>query len=251
MIPTPTSSSGVPGPVINLIRDLDVPLYNYKNSTDTANYGIIPPTNIKFIDYKIEENILAPNNTSTTIFLLNIINSNDIGAYFNFEIPLTMYFSGENIIQNTSSSYDFDKETFDMTINVPTISVYYSASNVILNNEYDISFNGINNISFDLSLNSDTNYFTQFSGEIYIGVLKVTKLFLYTQPGYVYTIKFNNFITDNTSEYTLYSSYFSSIQSGIKYNTTSSTKTQSHCAIAESISSEPNTGFSFTSSIST
>jgi len=251
MIPTPTSSSGVPGPVINLIRDLDVPLYNYKNSTDTANYGIIPPTNIKFIDYKIEENILAPNNTSTTIFLLNIINSNDIGAYFNFEIPLTMYFSGENIIQNTSSSYNFDTETFDMTINIPTISVYYSASNVILNNEYDISFNGINNISFDLSLNSDTNYFTQFSGEIYIGVLKVTKLFLYTQPGYVYTIKFNNFITDNTSESPIYSSYFSSIQSGIKYNTTSSTKTQSHCAIAESISSEPNTGFSFTSSIST
>lgn len=250
MIPTPTSSSGVPGPVINLIRDLDVPLYNYKSSIDTANYGIIPPINTKFIDYRIETDILASNNTSTTIFSLNIINANDIGGYFNFEIPLSMYFSGKNIIQNTSTSYNFDTETVSMVINVPTISVYYSASNVILNNEYDISFNGRHNVSFDLSLNSTTNNFSEFSGEIYIGVLKVNKLFLYTQPGYIYTIKFNNFITDNTSDSTLYSSYFSALQSGIKFNTTSSVKTQSHCTIQTDVSDVSNNGFSLTSSIS-
>ena len=251
MFPRPTSSSGVPGPVINLIRDLDVPLYNYKNSIDTANYGINPPSITKFIDYRITTNILAENNTSTTILSLNIINTNDIGGYFNFEIPLSMYFSGKNNIQNTSSSYNFDTETISMTINVPTISVFYSASNVILNNEYDISFNGIDNITFDLSLNSSTNDFSEFSGEIYIGVLKVTTLFLYTQPGYIYTIKFNNFITDNTSDSTFYSSYFSSIISGIKFNTTSSTKTQSNCIINQSVSDISNSGFSLTSSMST
>lgn len=248
MFPIPTSSSGVPGPVINLIRDLDVPLYNYKSAIDIAIYGINPVNNTKFIDYRIEENILAQNNTSTTIFSLNIINTNDIGAYFNFEIPLSMYFSGQTT--TTSTSYDISFSNISMTINVPTISVYYSASNVVLNNEYDISFNGIENITFDLSL-KDTNYFTQFSGEIYIGVLKVSKLFLYTQPGYIYTIKFNNFISDNTSNFTLYSSYFSSIQSGIKFNTTSSTKTESNCVINESVSDFSNNGFSLTSSMST
>jgi len=250
MVPTPTSSSGVPGPVINLIRDLNVPLYNYKSSIDTANYGIIPPSNTKFIDFRIETDILASNNTSTTIFSLNIINANDIGGYFNFEIPLSMYFSAKNIIQNTATSYNFDTETISMTINVPTISVYYSASHVILNNEYDISFNGVDNVTFDLSLNSSTNIFSEFSGEIYIGVLKVNKLFLYTQPGYIYTIKFNTFITDNTSDSTLYSSYFSSLLSGIKFNTTTTTKTQSHCIINESESEITNNGFSLTSSIS-
>lgn len=251
MFPRPTSSSGVPGPVINLIRDLDVPLYNYKSAIDIAIYGINPVNNTKFIDYRIEENILAQNNTSTTIFSLNIINTNDIGAYFNFEIPLSMYFSAKNVIQNTTETYDFPTETVSMTIYVPTISVYYSASNVVLNNEYDISFNGIENITFDLSLNSSTNNFSEFSGEIYIGVLKVSKLFLYTQPGYIYTIKFNNFISDDTSNSIEYSTYFSSIQSGIKFNTTSSTKTESNCVINESVSDISNNGFSLTSSMST
>ena len=134
-----------------------------------------------------------------------------------------------------------------MVINVPTIAVYYSAASVILNNEYDISFNGHDNVTFDLSLNSTTN---DFSGEIYIGVLKVNNLFLYTQPGYIYTIKFNNFITDNTSETALYSSYFSALQSGIKFNTTSSIKTQSQCTIQTDVSDVSNNGFSLTSSIS-
>jgi hypothetical protein len=248
LIPRPTSSSGVPGPVITLIRDLDVPLYNYKSSIDTANYGIIPPSNTQFIDYRIETDILAENNTTTTIFSLNIINTNDISAYFNFEMPLTMYFSGQT--NTTSTSDDFPTETISMTINTPTIAVYYSDSMVALNNEYNISYDGLNAVTFDLSFNSSTNNFSEFSGEIYIGILKVTNLFLYTQPGYIYTIKFNTFITDNTSVSTLYSSYFSSIQSGIKYNTTTSTKTQSQCSINESVSNLSNNGFSLTSSIS-
>jgi hypothetical protein len=249
LIPTPTSSSGVPGPVIHLIRDLNVPLYNYKSSIDTANYGIIPPTNDKFIDYRIENNIIAENNTTTTIFTLNIINADNVGEYFNFEIPLSLYFSGNK--NTTTNLYDTSFSNITMTINEPTISVAYSASNIVLDNKYDVLFNCTKNIVFDLSLNYTTNNFTKFSGEIYIGTLKIQNLFLYTQPGYIYTIKFSNFITDNTSSsstLTQYSSYFSSIQSGIKYNTTSITKTQSHCMIQTLVSSVNNSGFLLTSS---
>ena len=251
LIPRPTSSSGVPGPVINLIRDLSVPLYNYKSSIDTANYGIIPSTNDKYIDYKIDTNILAQNNTSATIFSLYINTTNNISDSFNFEIPLSMYFSGQTT--TTSTSYDISFSNISMTINTPTIAVYYSDSMVGLQNTYDISFNCINNqvVSFDLSLNSSTNDFSTFSGEIYIGTLKMTDLFLYTQPGYIYTIQFNTFITDNTSDFTLYSSYFSSLQSGIKFNTTSSIKTQTNCNILQTISSESNNGFILSSINST
>jgi hypothetical protein len=251
LIPRPTSSSGVPGPVINLIRDLSVPLYNYKSSIDTANYGIIPSTNDKYIDYKIDTNILAQNNTSATIFSLYINTTNNISDSFNFEIPLSMYFSGQTT--TTSTSYDISFSNISMTINTPTIAVYYSDSMVGLQNTYDISFNCINNqvVSFDLSLNSSTNDFSTFSGEIYIGTLKMTDLFLYTQPGYIYTIQFNTFITDNTSDFTLYSSYFSSLQSGIKFNTTSSIKTQTNCNILQTISSESNNGFILSSVNST
>lgn len=251
MIPTPTSSSDVPGPVINLIRDLNVPLYNYKSSIDTANYGIIPPTENTYINYNINTNILAQNNTTTNIFSLNINNAIEMSDYFNFEIPLSMYFSGQTTI--TSTSYDVSFSNISMTIQTPTISVYYSDSMVGLKNSYDISFNCINNniISFDLSLNSTTNNFSEFSGEIYIGTLKMKNLFLYTQSGYVYTIKFSNFITDNTSDFTLYSSYFSSLQSGIKFNTTSITKNQTHCEINQTTSSEPNIGFTLSSANST
>ena len=162
-----------------------------------------------------------------------------------------MYFSGQTT--TTSTSYDISFSNISMTIDTPTIAVYYSNSMVGLNNTYDISFNCINNniISFDLSLNSSTNNFSTFSGEIYIGTLKMTDLFLYTQPGYIYTIKFNTFITDNTSNFTLYSSYFSSLQSGIKFNTSSSIKTQTNCNIFQTISSEPNIGFSLSSANST
>ena len=34
LIPTPTSSSDIPGPIINLVYDETVPLYNYNKNTD-------------------------------------------------------------------------------------------------------------------------------------------------------------------------------------------------------------------------
>jgi hypothetical protein len=70
MIQVPTSSSDVPGPIINLIRDVSIPLYNYNNP---ATYGIQNAEPNNNYNYIIENNILFNNNIENTLFSLIMI----------------------------------------------------------------------------------------------------------------------------------------------------------------------------------
>ena len=45
LIPTPTSSCNVPGPIVYLYNDETVPLYNYNETENNRSYGIINQTN--------------------------------------------------------------------------------------------------------------------------------------------------------------------------------------------------------------
>jgi hypothetical protein len=68
LIPTPTSSCGIPGQIVNLIDDETVPLYNFTNSTiNNAAYGNSEISNTNLWSLKSLNNVLL--STNRTILL--------------------------------------------------------------------------------------------------------------------------------------------------------------------------------------
>jgi hypothetical protein len=238
MIPVPTTSSDVPGPPINLIRDVTIPLYNYNNP---ITYGIQnTETNDKY-NYIIENNILFDNNIENKLFSLNIINNNDnYSNNFGFDVPISISFQNNT---TASLSTDLISKFNNITINLSNIvlNVYYN--NSVLNSRP--LFPNISSI--DISLNNTIT--SPFYGSIYIGILNIRNVLLYTQPGYVYDIKLtckmndniNNIINDNPllAEY----SNQISINKSIIFNNTVSNKINSNCIINTAVSTIPNNGF--------
>jgi hypothetical protein len=246
MIPVPTTSSDVPGPPINLIRDVTIPLYNYNNP---ITYGIQnTETNDKY-NYIIENNILFNNNIENKLFSLNIINNNDnYSNKFGFDVPISISFQN-NTTANLSN--DLISKFNNITINLSNIVL-----NVYYNNSAVYSRTLVPNVpNIDISLNSSSNntlnnkITTSFSGSIYIGILNIRNVLLYTQPGYVYDIKLtckmndniNNIINDNPllAEY----SNQISINKSIIFNNTDSNIINSNCTINTQVSNTPNNGF--------
>jgi hypothetical protein len=238
MIPVPTTSSDVPGPPINLIRDVTIPLYNYNNP---ITYGIqSTETNDKY-NYIIENNILFNNNIENKLFSLNIINNNDnYSNNFGFDVPISISFQNNTTANLTT---DLISKFNNITINLSNIVL-----NVYYNNSAIYSSTLVPNVpNIDISLNNTIT--SVFSGSIYIGILNIRNVLLYTQPGYVYDIKLtckmndniNNIINDNPllAEY----SNQISINKSIIFNNTVSNKINSNCIINTAVSTIPNNGF--------
>jgi hypothetical protein len=247
MIPTPTSSSDIPGPIINLFRDVSIPLYNY--STNVNSYGLINEENNTKYRYIINKNIEFTNGVENTLFSLNIINNNDeYRNTFGFDIPLSIYF--KSIINNTSVSNDVSWNDIKINISDINLKVYYNNSSVKLDNQTNISFPEISNIDYDISLNKDVTYSSNYtySGLLYLGLLQFSNLNLYTQPGYVYDIKLMFTMTTTYKSNNLYNdinynTYFDNLNTTIIANPTNIIKTATNCDIETNNSNTTNNGF--------
>jgi hypothetical protein len=247
MIPTPTSSSDVPGPIINLFRDVSIPLYNY--STNVNSYGLINEENNTKYRYIINKNIEFTNGVESSLFSLNIINNNDeYRNTFGFDVPLSIYF--KSTIKNTSLTNNVEWNNIKINVSDINLKVYYNNSTVNLDNQTNISIPNISNIYYDISLNKDITYSSNYtySGLLYLGVLQVSNLYLYTQPGYVYDIKLTFTITTtyqaiNLSNDVNYSNYFNNLNTTIVANPTNIIKTSTNCNITTNNSNTTNNGF--------
>ena len=93
LIPTPTSSCDIPGPVMYLIDDETIPLYNYATNVDAYavdNATIFTPYTVSY-----NSNIICSPEVDTKLasILINQGN-NSITSIFSFTIPLAIYISG-------------------------------------------------------------------------------------------------------------------------------------------------------------
>jgi len=238
MIPVSTTSSDVPGPPINLIRDISIPLYNYNNP---ITYGIQnTETNDKY-NYIIEYNILFNNNIENKLFSLNIINNNDnYSNNFGFDVPISISFQNNTTAILTP---DLISKFNNITINLSNIllNVYYNNSVFYSRPLFP------NSSSIDISLNNTIT--SPFYGSIYIGILNIEDILLYTQPGYVYDIKLTCKMDDNINtiinDNPLLAEYSTqiSINKSIIFNNTDSNKINNNCIINTAVSSIPNNGF--------
>lgn len=172
-LPTPSSSSDVPGPVINLQYDPSVPLYNIASNADNyANLDQTPDTNELFTLYA-ENNVLVQNGTTVTVARMTIDSPKESNATFNISIPIGIYISadvsGNNVYEST---YRISSLTFGVFYNGLPLPGTPTQSFTIVN----------------AKVVSDSNKVT-VSGVKYIGNLQISNLTLPTQSGYLYEFR--------------------------------------------------------------
>jgi len=172
-LPTPTSSSNVPGPITILQYNESIPLYNY--ASDADNYANLnPDINSAFESYS-ENNILVVNNSIVKIASLLINNPTNLTRTFNIAVPIGLYVSAKSI------SNDSVYQAFYRIIRV-TLGIYYNGTLVPGTSNIYTAFS-----NKYVRVTSNTNQ-TVFSGVSYVGTIYVP-VTLDTQKGFVYELR--------------------------------------------------------------
>lgn len=208
---TLSSSCDVPGPITILYNDKNIPLYNF--STNVAAYAVDNTTNPRNYYTNIYNNVIIPNNTETSIASLFIQNNNNqFSNTFSIQTPIAFRISGSNITQGGS---------YDLSMSLKSISVlnYYSKEVTLLIGTPTYYYNNSEDVPIQLTLSppNNTNPFS-FSAFVYAGILNISNINLYTQPGYVYDIKiiFNvNLSSTNKSNSSIINNTFVSMYTNL------------------------------------
>jgi hypothetical protein len=207
LIPTPTSSCDVPGPIIYLYDDETVPLYNY--ATNTRSYGITETHLQPFYDISTNYGFSVVPNTDQYETLSTVYVRTSPSATFtpfniqNMSIALNISGTIGNIFGNTSPI------SVNVSISSLAVSLFYNET--IVNStdntqivamdgcytlpSYPLLNTSIIDLSFTIvSLDSSFNV-TQF-----IGSLNLDNMLIYTVGGNIYDAKteFNTFISYST-----------------------------------------------------
>jgi hypothetical protein len=181
--PTSSTACDIPGPVIQLVEDNNVPLYNLIN---TASYGIINEEITGDIwNYTKLQNIPLIDAKFVTVTSLYIIKTNFNTDVFSLSIPISANISAKTI-NNISYNYQSD---FSFSIVNAQANILYSYSDVTLKEKpvYTLNSYSIPSIPIDLSINMILD--TSFNINVYLGELSIDNIHLYTQTGYIYDIQ--------------------------------------------------------------
>jgi len=192
-LPTLSSSSDVPGPIITLQYNPDVPLYNYTEGENT--FGIINQETPTYWNSYTSNDILALDGIQNTLCTLAIFNTDYRFTTFEINTPIGFYVSGQ-ATNNTDASGIFNIDTFNVSvynnnnlITTTNINTNTSITNRFVNFYTKFPKDGNGNIIGD----------TTFQGVQYIGNLTMSNIVLSTQPGLLYDIKIVFSITITTA----------------------------------------------------
>ena len=195
LIPRPTTSSGVPGPVTYLYEDDTVPLYNY-SGFNTRSYPDYVPNNLDPWQFNVLTNVLSYNNNDATAYYL-IINNYIERSQYNYTITTPIGITVGGIIP---AGFNYSGDIFISLQNV-SLNVYYNASLV---GKFQAA--SITNFNMTIRIPSNlTNTSVPFSATQFIGMLTFPNMILLTESNYVYTIVVNAGVSispDNTGLFT-------------------------------------------------
>lgn len=238
---TPTSSSDVPGPIINLFYDPTIPLYNYIKNVDSFSYDSSVSDKNSWLSSSME-NIILLNDNSTkvlSLFITDIINK---GSYnFSLNIPISVCVNGTDINSNYIDNpikirqldINMDNFCFDVKYNntsVPFTSqptmTFYSSNEIQLRYTYNMdtkigiyssdTLKAFNPLQFDISFSNvkmikQSQY--EYVAQRYLGYINISNINLNTAPGYIYDFYLQanssklNFANESSKKY-----YYNNIQ---------------------------------------
>jgi|688.fasta_scaffold02705_4 hypothetical protein len=238
IVQTPTSSCDVPGPVINLYLDPTIPLYNY--ATNNRNYGIIN---------SVDNSLWTTYTSNDLFFLLNIItelftlyiHNNVTQNYYNyvFETPVAISITGGPFVLNPVDPND----TTEITITIENVYLYVYFNSTLITSNNPNTTPTIQNVPIvmndfiPLTLNV-SNINANFGAVFFCGLLQVSNMLLFTQPGFIYDIQlqFGLSVSDNN---------FSNIQVGAVCNVSTYNNNFYNCTLLTTPSTDTNSGFIF------
>jgi hypothetical protein len=225
---TPTSASGVPGPIMYLYNDPTVPLYNY---VVNRSYSILDDNNTQSWNINPYNDISCENGDQTLVSLLGIRKyiQNDY-TIFNLTTSVGIYVVGSVDTEGNSSS---------VTLSISNIgcAIYY---NDTVAATPTVTTSGLNTLTIDLSSSSTGT----FSASLFVGNITTDDFTLYTKPNMAYDIKltFTLSYTGDDGE-----SYFTYTKKGVYCNLSSSNyELATNCSISGKSTDTPS-GFTLTS----
>jgi len=216
---TPTSSSGVPGPIMYLYNDPTVPLYNY---VVNRSYSILDDNNTQSWNINPYNDISCENGEQTLVSLLGIRKyiQNDYTT-FNLTTSVGIYVVGSVDTEGNSSS---------VTLSISNIgcAIYY---NDTVAATPTVTTSGLNTLTIDLSSSSTGT----FSASLFVGNITTDDFTLYTKSNMAYDIKLTFTLTSDDGE-----SYFTYTKKGVYCNLSSSNyELATNCSISEKSTDTP------------
>lgn len=201
-LPTPTTSCGVPGPVIYLQYDAAVPLYNFSNF-NVRSYPDYVPDTASPLQFVAKPDVIMDTDTAllipTPLYYLIIHSGVDqLQRTFNLTAPIGLSFSGV-IPPDKISAYL--NSTISIKVTSAILNVY---CNSILVNTHDKLSSGLPDISFKL-----VNPI--FNARQFFGTLQFNGFSLYTSNNnaYSFSISINTDITSSNANATEFINYTS------------------------------------------
>jgi hypothetical protein len=217
IIKTPTSACGVPGPVIYLYEDNNVPLYNYTTNID-GNYGTLMqglnPYQTTWDYTTNEKNKIATDSTGTIITSIFILYQDVSIKTFSIQVPIGLSFTGKTTATATNSvSLITIQSTF--INNMFTTTPYYNADQL---SQSTITYGFT---SRQITITVDKKNSTNFTGICYLGTLTISNIVLPIKKGFIYDI--NSYCTktffENISSYVDTNTFTFNILFGFSYTT--------------------------------
>jgi hypothetical protein len=223
-IKVPTSSSGVPGPVVYLYEDPTVPLYNYNV---VRSYSILDENNFQKWNTNAYNDIICSNRNETLLTLLGIRKYIDKPKYtFNIQTSVGLYVVGNINTTGYSTPLSF-------SITNITCKIYYN-DNVILTPT--VTRLGLT----DLNMNIVNSQREQFNASLHVGNITINNFNLDTLNNMVYDIK----LTFTISQTPISNSSFSITNFGAYCNLSQNNlNIATNCVITGTQSTSPNVGF--------
>jgi hypothetical protein len=223
----PTSSSGVPGPVMNLYEDPAVPLYNYNV---TRSYSILDEKNDQKWNTNAYNDTLCINGSETLLTLLGIREYIDKPIYtFKLQTSVGLYVAGNVNTTGYNTSLNF-------LISNIECNIYYNNTKVL---SQSITFSGLNNLTVNIRQSS----IGQFNAILHVGNITIENLTLNTLNNMVYDIKLIFTISqtptsNNAFTITTYGANCNLSQNNLKI--------ANNCVINGTQTASPNIGFVLT-----
>lgn len=205
-IPTPSSSSGVPGPVVMLTYDPEIPLYNYADNT-SINSETVYPT--QAWSYSIANDILTDNNEMTDLLRIAIIKPNDTTIRLSITIPV-----GVRVVGTANTTVALNSFSVEITYNKVPLSIVEPA------------------IVIDAPTITITPTGSSFEATRYLGTAVITDLRLPAYAGYIFTVRLKPTITTSQTAYAILNMTTPSTSTGCSINPTAPT-TYAKFAISE------------------
>ena len=225
---TPTSSSGVPGPIMYLYNDPSIPLYNY---VVNRSYSILDDNNRQPWNINPYNDIVCENGEQTLVSLLGIRQYIE-SDYTTFNLTTSVgIFVGGTVDTGDNTS------TLNISISNIGCAIYYNDTVVATPT---ISVSGLNTLEVDIG-DSDTDL---FSASLFVGNITTDDFTLYTKPNMAYDIKltFTMSYTSDSDE-----SYFTYTKIGAYCNLSATNQElATNCSISGKSTATPS-GFTLTS----